>query len=87
MGLAMLHPSPDSAAVLTAGAFVLNSMMALLVLGTKQWLTCCSSMAWITRINKRGRFGGSAEAAAGSGAVLGFIHLETQPGSPSCGHP
>lgn len=32
-------------------------------------------MAWITRINERGRSGGSAEAAAGSDAVLGFTHL------------
>lgn len=35
MGLGTLHLSPDSGAVPTAGAFVLNPMMDLLVLGTK----------------------------------------------------
>lgn len=35
LGLETLHPSPASGAVPTAGAFVLNPMMALLVLGTK----------------------------------------------------
>lgn len=35
LGLATLHPNPDSGAVPTAGAFVLKFMMALLVLGTK----------------------------------------------------
>lgn len=83
MGLATLHPNPNSGAVPTAGAFVLTHMMALLVLGPEQWLSCCSSMAWITRINERGRFGGSTEAAApDSDAVHGFTNSGIQPGSP-----
>lgn len=60
LGLAMLPPSPDSGAVPTAGTFVLNPMMALLCWGQEQWLSYCSSMAWITVTNERGGCGGSS---------------------------